>query len=388
MRLLRSPFRVAPVVSVLFLAGLLSACHGKDSGQAAAPKQVAVITVHAEPVTLTTELAGRAAASEESEVRPQVGGILQRRLFEEGSEVNAGQPLFQIEPTLYQAAAHEAQAGLSNAEAALVTAKLKAERYRSLANGQLAAQQDIDDAEAVYRQAIASRDANAAALQTARTNLRFATVDAPISGRIGRSLVTPGALVTASQSSAIAKIQKLDPMNVDLTQSGSQYLALRREIAAGGVLAASTEVKLKLSDGTEYPLSGRLAFADIDVAEDTGTVTLRAQFPNPDRQLLPGMYVRAIVEQGVREHAILVPQAAVDRTPRGLAQVWVLGQDGKAHRRELKTRRAVGDRWLVDEGLAAGEQLIVEGMQGLVEGAPVKVASPAAVAGAGSSGKD
>lgn len=381
MHLFRSPFRGAPGASVLFLAGLLGGCHGGGADKAPAPKQVAVITVRTEPVTLTTELAGRAAASEEAEVRPQVGGILQRRLFEEGGEVRAGQPLFQIEPTLYAASAQQAQAELRNTEAALQTARLKAERYRALARGQLAAQQDIDDAEAGYRQAIASRDAAAAALQTARTQLRFATVAAPIAGRIGRSRVTPGALVTASQSEAIAKIQKLDPMNVDLTQSGSQYLALRREIAAGGVLPASTEVRLKLADGTDYPLPGRLEFADIDVAEDTGTVTLRARFPNPERQLLPGMYVRAIVEQGVREQAILVPQAAVDRTPRGLAQVWVVGPDGKAHRRELKTGRALGERWLVDAGLAAGEQVVVEGMQGLVEDAPVKIAAPAAVAG-------
>lgn len=372
----------------MLLAGLLGACHGSDAQKAGGPRQVAVVTVRAEPVTLTTELAGRAAASEESEVRPQVGGILQRRLFEEGSEIKAGQPLFQIEPTLYQASVREAQADLSHAEAALVTARLKAERYRSLGHGQLAAQQDIDDAGATYRQAAASRDAAAAALQTARTNLRFATVDAPIDGRIGRSRVTPGALVTAGQDDAIAKIQKLDPMNVDLSQSGSQYLALRREIADGGVLPASTEVRLKLADGTDYPLPGRLEFADIDVAEDTGTVTLRARFPNPDRQLLPGMYVRAIVGQGVREQAILVPQAAVERTPRGLAQVWVVGRDGKAHRRDLKTRRAIGERWLVDAGLAAGEQVIVDGTQGLVEGAPVKVAAPAEVAGVGSSGKD
>ncbi|MFT4248612.1 MAG: efflux RND transporter periplasmic adaptor subunit [Pseudomonas sp.] len=365
-------------MSVLLFAGLLGGCRGSDVQKPGGPKQVAVVVVGTEPVTLTTELAGRAVASEESEVRPQVAGIVQRRLFEEGSEVKAGQPLFQIEPTLYRAAEREAQADLGNAEAALVAARLKAERYRALAHGQLLSQQDIDDAEASYRQAQASRDASAAALQTARTNLRFATVTAPIGGRIGRSLVTPGALVTASQDDAIAKIQKLDPMNVDLTQSGSQYLALRREIAAGGVLPASTEVRLKLSDGTDYPLPGRLEFADIDVAEDTGTVTLRARFPNPDRQLLPGMYVRAIVEQGVREQAILVPQAAVDRTPRGLAQVWLVGQDGKAHRRELKTSRALGERWLVDDGLAVGERVIVDGMQGLVEDTPVEVAAPTA----------
>lgn len=311
-------------------------------------------------------------------MRPQVGGILQRRLFVEGSVVKAGQPLFQIDPTLYQAAVGEARAELRNAEAALTTARLRAERYRVLGQGQLTARQDIDDAEAQYRQAEASRDAAAAALQSAQTNLRFTTVVAPIAGRVGRSLVTPGALLTASQDTAIARIQKLDPMNVDLTQSGSQFLALRREIAAGGVLPTSTEVRLKLADGSDYPLPGRLQFADIDVAEDTGTVTLRAQFPNPDRQLLAGSYVRAVVGQGVRQQAILVPQAAVDRNPRGLAQVWVIGADGKALRRQLQASRAIGDRWLVDAGLEVGERVIVDGMQGLIEGAPVQVSAPAA----------
>lgn len=373
--------RVATAASALLLAALLGACRGNDAEKSAIPRQVTVAVTRTESVTLTTELAGRASAVEESEVRPQVGGILQRRLFEEGGEVKAGQPLFQIEPTLYQASVRQAEADLGYAEAALLTARLKAERYRTLGRGQLLAQQDIDDAQANYRQAQASREAAAAALQTARTNLRFATVDAPISGRIGRSLVTPGTLVTASQGDAIAKIQKLDPMNVDLTQSGSQYLALRREIAAGGVLPASTEVRLKLADGSDYPLPGRLEFTDIDVAENTGTVTLRARFPNPQRQLLPGMYVRAIVEQGVRERAILVPQAAVDRTPRGLAQVWVVGQDGKAQRRELKTSRAIGERWLVDAGLTVGERVIVDGMQGLVDGTLVEVATPAAATG-------
>ncbi|MBN6148852.1 efflux RND transporter periplasmic adaptor subunit [Xanthomonas sp. AmX2] len=356
---------------LLAAAAALGGCGRSEPKAAAAPKAVGVLTLRPESVALSVELAGRTAASEESEVRPQVGGILVRRLFEEGAQVRAGQPLFQIEPTLYQAAANEAQANLATADAALVTARLRAERYRTLGRTQLAAQQEVDDAQASYQQAVAARDAARAALDTARTQLRFATVDAPISGRIGRARVTPGALVTASQADAIAKIQQLDPMNVDITQSGSQFLALRRAIAAGGVQPSSAQVRLKLSDGSDYPLPGTLQFADIDVAEGTGSVTLRARFPNPDGQLLPGMYVRASVGQGVRQQALLVPQAAVDRTPRGDAQVWVVDADNKARQRQLTTLRAVGDRWLVGEGLKAGERVVVEGRQGLSDGAAV-----------------
>ena len=368
--------RPLPVMLPSVLALMLAACHG-NSGVGASHSgdahRVGVITLKAEPVTLSTQLAGRTVASEESEVRPQVDGILQRRLFDEGSEVEAGQPLFQIDPTLYQAAERQARADLANAEAALVTARLRSQRFRKLGVDQLASQQDVDDADAAFRQAQATRDAAAAALQTAGTRLRYATVTAPISGRIGRSLVTPGALVTANQTSPIAKIQTLDPMNVDLTQSGSEYLALRREIAAGGIAPGSAEVHLTLSDGSEYPLPGRLEFADVDVSEETGSVTLRAQFPNPDRQLLPGMYVRATVGQGVRQQALLVPQAAVDRTPRGQALVWLAGTDGKVHRRELKAKRAVDNRWLVDSGLQPGDQVVVEGREGLAEDMDVKV---------------
>lgn len=368
---------------LLAAAAALGGCGRSEPKAAARPKAVGVLTLRPEAVALSVELAGRTVASEESEVRPQVGGILVRRLFEEGAQVRAGQPLFQIEPTLYLAAANEAQANLATADAALVTARLRAERYRTLGRTQLAAQQDVDDAQASYQQAVAARDAARAALDTARTQLRFATVDAPISGRIGRARVTPGALLTAGQADAIAKIQQLDPMNVDITQSGSQFLALRRAIAAGGVQPSSAQVRLKLSDGSDYPLPGTLQFADIDVAESTGSVTLRARFPNPDAQLLPGMYVRASVGQGVRQQALLVPQAAVDRTPRGDAQVWVVDADNKVRQRQLTTVRAVGDRWLVGEGLKAGERVVVEGRQGLSDGAKVTVKPAAAAVASG-----
>ncbi len=363
---------------LLLLAGVLAGCSGKQDATARQAATVGVITLQSQRVALDTELPGRTVASEQSEVRPQVSGILLKRLFTEGAQVRAGQPLFQIEPTLYQAAAHEAQANLATAEAALVAAKLRAERYRQLGKTRLVAQQDVDDAQASYEQTLAARQAHRAALDTARTQLRFATVDAPISGRIGRARFTPGALVTASQTDAIAKIQRLDPMNVDITQSGSQFLALRRAIAGGGVQPSTTQVSLKLSDGSDYPLPGTLEFADIDVDETTGSVTLRARFPNPDGQLLPGMYVRARVGQGVHQQALLVPQSVVDRTPRGEAQVWVVEDDNTVHQRQFIASRAVGHQWLVAEGLKPGERVVVDGRQDLVEGASVTVKPAAA----------
>lgn len=372
------------LLSVVVLA--FAGCKGGGQAVAPAAKTVEVVTLQPQSVPLSVELAGRTVASEESEVRPQVSGILRQRLFEEGATVRAGQPLFQIEPTLYQAAANQAQANLATAEATLAAATLRAERYRTLGKTQLAAQQDVDDAQAAYKQALASRDAQRAALDTARTQLRFATVLAPIGGRIGRARVTPGALVTANQTDAIAKIQQLDPMNVDITQSGNQFLALRRAIAAGGVQPASTQVRLTLSDGTEYPLPGTLEFADLDVEETTGAVTLRARFPNPDAQLLPGMYVRALVGQGVRQQALLVPQAAVDRTPRGEAVAWVVGADNVVRQREFTTLRAVGNRWLVGDGLKPGERVVVAGRQGLSDGAKVTVKAAATAAPAAGQG--
>ncbi|WP_045769948.1 efflux RND transporter periplasmic adaptor subunit [Xanthomonas albilineans] len=372
---------------LLILSGaiLVSAgCNGVGGvSPPSSPKTVEVVTLRPQRVALSVELAGRTVASEESEVRPQVSGILRRRLFEEGATVHAGQPLFQIEPTLYQAAVNQAQATLATTEATLAAATLRAERYRALGKSQLAAQQDVDDAQAAYKQALAGRDAQRAVLDTARTQLRFATVLAPIGGRIGRARVTPGALVTANQVDAIAKIQRLDPMNVDITQSSSQFLALRRAIAAGGVQQASAPVRLTLSDGSTYPLPGMLQFADIDVDETTSTVTLRARFPNPDVQLLPGMYVRALVGQGVRQQALLVPQAAVDRTPRGDAVVWVVGADDVVRQRQFTTLRAVGDQWLVGEGLKPGERVVVAGQQGLSDGARVVVKPRVATAALG-----
>ncbi|WP_303638161.1 efflux RND transporter periplasmic adaptor subunit [Stenotrophomonas tuberculopleuritidis] len=357
----------------LALAGLLAAC-GKDTPKpAAAAPEVTVVTLRNQPLALQQELPGRTVASQESDVRPQVDGVLVKRLFEQGQWVKAGQPLFQIEPALYQAALNEAQANLKTAEAAAVTARLRAQRMQVLGKEQLAARQDVDDAIASNQQAAAAAQAAQAARDTASTRLGFATVTAPIAGRIGRALFTPGALVTSGQADPLARVQQMDPMNVDITQSSNEYLALRRAIAEGGVQADSAPVRLRLSDGSDYPLPGTLEFADIDVQQETGSITLRARFPNPEGQLLPGMYVRAQVGQGTRQQALLVPQAAVDRSPKGEAQVWLVDKDGKARLRLFRTARAVADQWLVLDGLAAGDQVVVAGAQGLADGMPVRL---------------
>ncbi|HAI48249.1 MAG TPA: efflux transporter periplasmic adaptor subunit, partial [Stenotrophomonas sp.] len=267
--------RPCPMALLLAVAGLLGGC-GKDAPKAApAAPEVSVLTLQAQPLALEQELPGRTVASQESEVRPQVDGVLVARLFEQGQMVRAGQPLFQIEPALYQAALNEAQANLKTAEATAVAARLRAQRLQALGKDQLAARQDVDDAIASGQQAAAAVQAAQAARDTARTRLGFATVTAPIAGRIGRALFTPGALVTSGQAEPLARIQQVDPMNVDITQSSNEYLALRRAIAEGGVQASTAPVRLRLSDGTEYPLPGTLEFADIDVEQATGSITLR-----------------------------------------------------------------------------------------------------------------
>lgn len=355
------------------LCFILNGCTQKEAAPAAAPRDVSVMTLQARAVALDQELPGRTVAFEESDVRPQVSGVLLKRLFEEGATVHAGDPLFQIDPSLYQAALNEAAANLRTAQATAVTERLRAGRLQALGQEQLTSQQAVDDAIATAKQADAAVDGANAALQTAQTNLRFAAVSAPISGRVGRALFTPGALVTSGQAEPLAKIQQVDPMNVDITQSSNEFLALRRAIAEGGVQASATPVTLKLSDGSAYPLQGTLEFADLDVDQDTGSITLRATFPNPDGQLLPGMYVRAMVGQGTRQQAVLVPQSVVDRSPRGNALAWVVDADDVVRQREFRTLRAVGDQWLVADGLKAGERIVIGGRQGLVDGAKVAV---------------
>jgi membrane fusion protein (multidrug efflux system) len=362
------------------LAGylILAGC-GKENAAVArkqgAPPEVGVVTVQPQKVALTTELAGRTSAYLIAEVRPQVGGIIQKRLFTEGADVKAGEVLYQIDPATYQAAYNSAKAALARVEANLIPARLKSERYEELVKINAVSQQDYDDAAAALKQAEADVEAGKAALETAGINLAHTKVTAPIAGRIGRSSVTDGALVTASQPAALATIQDLSSIYVDVTQSSAELLRLKRELA-GGLLksggAAQAEVRLLLEDGSAYPLTGKLKFSEVTVDQSTGSVTLRAVFPNPKQTLLPGMFVRAIVEEGVSPQAVLVPQRGVTRNPDGDAMVMLVGNEEKVEPRIVKVARTVGDNWLVSEGLKAGDRVILEGLQKARPGTAVK----------------
>jgi membrane fusion protein (multidrug efflux system) len=296
-----------------------------------------------------------------SEVRPQVAGVSQKRLFTEGSYVRAGQPLYQIDPQLYRASRGEAEAALANAQATAAAAEAKARRYRALGQSEAVSAQDRDDVIAAARQASAAVQQARASLQTASINLTFTQVRAPISGRIGRSAVTPGALVTASQATPLAIIQQLDPIFVDITQSSASLLQLRRALAAGKALPASAVIRLKLDDGSDYPYKGRVEFAEPIVDPNSGTVTLRARFPNPDGLLLPGMFVRVVAPQSVMPRAILAPQQGITRDPKGNASALVVNRADKVERRTVTAAQAIGDKWLITAGLKAGDRLIVEG---------------------------
>jgi membrane fusion protein, multidrug efflux system len=345
------------------------------------PTEVGVVTLKTESVTLQTELAGRTIAALTSELRPQVTGLVKARTFEEG----AGQVLYEIDSSMYRAAYEEARASLVSAKATLEAAKLKDERFAALAKIEGVSKQEAEDARAAHELATAGVAQRAAALEVARINLGHTSIKAPISGRIGKSSVTPGALVTANQAQPLATIRALDPIHVDLTQSSEARLKLRAELGGGAVQAGSTKVKLKLGDGTVYDKDGSLEFAEVAVDEATGTVTLRATFPNPDDTLLPGMYVRAVLDQAVATTAILAPQQGVTRDPKGNATALVVGAGDKVEVRTLAAERAIGDRWLVTSGLAAGDRLIVEGLNKIGPGMPVKPTEVSAAPGAGSS---
>jgi len=339
------------------------------------PPVVGFVVVKAQPVTLSTELPGRTSPYLTSDVRPQVNGLIKARLFTEGGDVKAGQPLYQIDPAPYRATLDQAKAQLLSAEANLATVKNKAERYTDLVKLNAVAKQDQDDAEAAYKQAIATVAQNKAAVESAAINLGYTRVTAPISGRIGRSLVTPGALVTAGQTTALATIQTLDPIYVDVAQSADQLLALKRAIAGGqltGAGPASARVKLLLQDGTPYPVEGVLKFSEVTVDQTTGSVTLRAVFANRGRLLLPGLYVRAVIVEGVQPQGILAPQAAIGRNEKGQATAFVLDAQNHAQPRILKTSQAIGDAWLVTGGLQPGDRLITEGLMKVRPGAPVR----------------
>ncbi|MDD2336517.1 MAG: efflux RND transporter periplasmic adaptor subunit [Geobacteraceae bacterium] len=369
--------KVITVAGLLMTGILMSGCGKKTTAgpPPSGPPEVGVVEVKPQRVTLTTELSGRTSPHLIAEVRPQVGGIIQKRLFTEGSDVKAGQVLYQIDPASYRAAFASAKATQARAEANLIPARLKAERFRDLVKINAVSQQDYDDAYASLKQAEADVAATKAAVETAQINLAYTRVTAPISGRIGRSTVTDGALVTASQTAALATIQQLSSMYVDVTQSSAELLRLKQNLASGLVKnngASQARVKLVLEDGSAYPLPGTLKFSEVTVDQSTGSITLRAIFPNPKQTLLPGMFVRAILEEGESPQAILIPQRGVTRDPAGNAMVLLVGDGEKVVSRTIKVARTVDDNWLVSNGLAAGDRVILDGVQKARPGTTVK----------------
>lgn len=389
--------RISAAGVAIMLAGATACSQSQDDRSPSAP-QVGFITVNPASVPVSVELGGRTVAYETSEVRPQINGVIRRRLFDEGGFVKAGQQLYQIDPALYRAAVNQAEANLASARASAEAATARAERYKPLADMEAVAKQDYTDAKAQAEMGRAAVNQSAAALETARVNLRYTTIPAPISGRIGRSLFTVGALVTNNQNEPLAVIQRLDPIYVDIQQSSSDLMALRKSMARGNVLPGTAVVRLKLEDGSDYGREGTLQFSEISVDENTGTVTMRARFPNPDRLLLPGMFVKAVFDQAIQPKAYLVPQAAVMRDFDGSAFVYVVGKDDKAERRKIDADRTLGTNWVVTTGLRSGDRIITQGLANVKQGtavrpvlqtAPQKVGAPPAGSGgaSGSSGK-
>jgi membrane fusion protein (multidrug efflux system) len=354
----------------------LTACDRKPAAPKAPPApQVGYVIMKPQPVVLTTELPGRTEAFLTADVRPQVGGVITRRIFTEGGDVRLGQQLYQIDPATYKATYDSAMATLQYDRAALATARAKTTRYKPLAAAQAVSRQDYDDAVAGSGEAAANIATAMASIEQANINLAYTKVLAPISGRIGRSTVTPGALVTAGQTTALATITQLDPIYVDVTQPATTLLRLRHELAAGQLQRTGpnqAKVTLMLEDGSAYPVAGTLQFSEVNVDEGTGTVLLRAIFPNPDHMLLPGLYVREELQEGINESAILVPQQGVSRNTHGDATVMLVGADGRAALRVIQATRAIGTNWLVTGGLAAGDHVIVDGLQQLRPGMPVQ----------------
>ncbi|MGE4411101.1 MAG: efflux RND transporter periplasmic adaptor subunit [Sphingobium sp.] len=342
-------------------------------GQPTAP-QVGYVAVKEESVTLSTELAGRTSPYETSDVRPQVNGLIRARLFQEGDQVKAGQPLYHIDPAPYEAQVASARAALERARSAIASSDALARRYAELVKINAVSRQDYDNALTAAGQAHADVAAQQAALNAASIDLRRTTVTAPISGRIGRSAFTTGALVSASQAGALTTIQRLDPIYVDITQSSADQLRLRQKLLAGQLSrdGSSARVRLTLEDGTVYPVEGVVKFTDVTVDPSTGSQTIRAQFANPNGLLLPGMYVRATFVEGTQDKAILVPQRAVSRDEKGQAVVMVIGQGDKLEPRMIKLSRTIGDNWLVISGLKPGDRVAVEGTMNLQPGTPVK----------------
>ena len=360
-------------VAVILLALAVCACSKAegDPRQKGTP-EVGFRVMQATSVPIVTELPGRITALRTAEVRPQISGVILKRLYSEGALVRQGQPLYQIDPSIYRAAAAQASANLASAQAQAEAAKAKADRFRPLARDQAIAQQDYTDALAASRAASAAVAQTRAALNTAQINLRFATIPAPLTGRIGRSLFTEGALVTAGQADPLAVISVLDPIYVDIQQSSSELLQLRRQLAAGGVAPVVAEVRLKLDDGSDYEVPGTVEFSEVTADAGTGTVTLRARFANPQGLLMPGMFVRARFAQSQVSGAFLVPQAALTRDAKGEATVFVVGAGNKAEARAVTAVHTQGNDWIVTKGLKAGDRLIVQGLGKIRADQPVK----------------
>ena len=377
--------RAISTMCAITLGGLLAACSGQKDGApppgaGMPPAEVGVVTLTPQTVTLARELPGRTTPFLVAEVRPQATGIVKERLFVEGALVKAGQPLYQLDDAVYRADVASARAALARTEATLNTATLNARRSDELVKIEAVSKQDNENSQAARQQAQADVAAARATLDRTEINLAYAKIASPIPGRIGKSSVTPGALVTANQETSLAIVQQLDPMYVDVTQSSSELLALRKQLAAGRLKAADIPVEIVLEDGSRLAQKGKLAFSETTVDPATGSYTLRIVVPNPDQVLLPGIYIRAIVSSGTRENAILAPQRAITRDPKGNAFAMVLAAESKVQMRPVKVSSTVGDQWLVEEGLAAGERVIVEGLQKVRPGMPAKVAEPAKVA--------
>lgn len=370
--------RVTLLSSLIFSAILLSGCDNSADQQAHAPTpQVTVHVVNNAPLSITTELPGRTSAFRVAEVRPQVSGIILKRHFIEGSDVQAGESLYQIDPATYQAAYDSAKGDESKAQAAAAIAHLTVKRYVPLLGTKYISQQDYDQAVATARQADADVIAAKAAVESARINLAYTKVTSPITGRIGKSSVTEGALVTNGQSDAMATVQQLDPIYVDVTQSSSDFMRLKQESLQHGGEAKS--VQLLMENGQAYSLKGTLQFSDVTVDESTGSITLRAIFPNPQHTLLPGMFVRARIDEGVNPNAMLVPQQGVTRTPRGDATVLLVNDKNQVEMRNVVASQAIGDQWLITSGLKSGDKVIVSGLQKVHPGATVKAEEETAV---------
>ena len=372
-----------PLAAVLMLSGslVLTGCNDKETQQSAPhTPEVGVVTLKSAPLQITTELPGRTSAYRIAEVRPQVSGIILKRNFVEGSEIQAGVSLYQIDPATYQAAYDSAKGDLAKAQASANIAQLTLKRYQKLLGTKYISQQDYDTALADSQQANATVVAAKAAVESARINLAYTKVTSPISGRIGKSSVTEGALVTNGQATALATVQQLDPIYVDVTQSSNDFLRLKQELADGKLKQENGKAKVKLvtNDGITFPQEGTLEFSDVTVDQTTGSITLRAIFPNPDKTLLPGMFVRAQLEEGTNPNALLVPQQGVTRTPRGDASAMVVGKDDKVEVRTITAAQAIGDKWLVTSGLKDGDRVIITGLQKVKPGAQVKAQEVAA----------